>query len=162
MSRTFAVAFGVGLAVVAVLVAGILFMQRGSAIQIESRVLKVRTAPLDENSTIAVFDLRVSNPSNLIEEVRQVEAEMVDASGNVTNGDVISEGDTKRVFEAVPMLGQKYLDTLSMRTRLAPRSVADYMVAVRIPLPFDKVEARRKFVLHVDEVDGKNFDFNER
>jgi hypothetical protein len=162
MSRNFLIAFGVGLAVIALLVSGVLVMQRGSAINIEVKYLKVRTAPLDENSAVAAIDLRVTNPSDLLLEVRQVEAEMVDASGNTVKGEVISEGDTKRVFEAVPLLGTKFLETLSMRQRLTAHSTHDYMVAVRFPVPVEKVDARHRLVLHVDEVDGKTFDFPER
>src|SRR6185436_1581212 len=102
--------------------AGVMFMQRGSAIEIQAKYLKVRTAPLDDTSTVAVMDLRVTNPSNLLLEVRQVTVEMEDAKGERINGDVISEGDTQRVFEALPVLGQKYLETLSMRRRLSGRS----------------------------------------
>src|SRR5215831_5741774 len=115
MSRTFVIAFSIGLVLVGLLVAGVMLMQRGSAIDIEMRVLKVRTAPLDETSSVAALDARVSNPSNLVLEVRQVEAKMIDAAGAEVTGDVIGESDTKRVFEALPVLGQKYLETLSMR-----------------------------------------------
>ena len=162
MSRNFAIAFGVGLAIIALAVGGVLWMQRGSAIDFEARILKARIAPLDENSTVAVLDFRLSNPSNLILEVRRVEVEMVDASGAHITGDVISEGDTNRVFEAVPVLGTKYLPNLSMRQRITPHSTADYMTAARIPVPLAQVEARARFVLRIEEVDGKSFDFMER
>ena len=162
MSRNFLIAFGVGLAVIALAVAGVMFMQRGSAIEIQAKYLKVRTAPLDDTSTVAVMDLRVTNPSNLLLEVRQVTVEMEDAKGERITGDVISEGDTQRVFEALPVLGQKYLETLSMRRRLSGRSVGDYMVAARFSVPAAQVDARKRFILHVDEVDGKSFDFLER
>lgn len=162
MSRNFLIAFGVGLVLIALLVTGVMVMQRGSAINIDVKFLKVRTAPLDESSTVAAIDLRVTNPSDLLLEVRQVQVEMVDASGNTVNGDVISEGDTKRVFEAVPVLGTKFLDTLSMRQRLTAHSTHDYMVAVRFAVPLERVDARHRLVLHVEEVDGKTFDFPER
>jgi hypothetical protein len=162
MSRNFAIAFGVGLALIALAVAGVLFMQRGSAIDMQVRVLKARTAPLDEESTVAVLDFRLTNPSNLILEVRQLEVEMVDPGGANTTGGVISEGDAKRVFEAVPALGPKFLETLSMRTRIDPRSTKDYMVAARFDTPVAKVDARARFILRIEEVDGKSFDFPER
>ena|SRR5689334_5231512 len=161
MSRNFLIAFGVGLAVIGLLVAGVMFMQRGDAIEIQAKFLKVRTAPLDDTSTVAVVDLRITNPSNLLLEIRQVQMEMEDAGGMRT-GDVIGEGDTKRVFEALPVLGQKFLDTLSMRQRISSRSVGDYMVAARFAVPIAQVDARKRFILHVEEVDGKTFDFKER
>jgi len=161
MSRNFLIAFGAGLALIGLLVAGVMFMQRGDAIEIQAKFLKVRTAPLDDDSTVAVVDLRITNPSNLVLEIRQVQMEMEDAGGMRT-GDVIGEGDTKRVFEALPVLGQKYLDTLSMRQRISSRSTRDYMVAARFSVPLAQVDARKRFILHVEEADGKIFDFKER
>jgi len=161
MSRNFLIAFGAGLALIGLVVAGVMFMQRGDAIEIQAKFLKVRTAPLDDDSTVAVVDLRITNPSNLVLEIRQVQMEMEDAGGMRT-GDVIGEGDTKRVFEALPVLGQKYLDTLSMRQRISPRSTRDYMVAARFSVPLAQVDARKRFILHVEEADGKIFDFKER
>lgn len=161
MSRNFLIAFGAGLALIGLVVAGVMFMQRGDAIEIQAKFLKVRTAPLDDDSTVAVVDLRITNPSNLVLEIRQVQMEMEDAGGMRT-GDVIGEGDTKRVFEALPVLGQKYLDTLSMRQRISSRSTRDYMVAARFSVPLAQVDARKRFILHVEEADGKIFDFKER
>src|SRR5215472_6314905 len=108
MSRNFAIAFGVGLALIVLAVSGVFFMQRGSAIALEGRILKVRTAPLDADSTVAVIDFRLNNPSDILFEVRNVEVEMIDTKGTPYFGDVISEGDAKRVFEAVPVLGTKF------------------------------------------------------
>src|SRR3954447_13165994 len=162
MRNNFAVAFGVGLAAVAMLVGGILYMQRGDAIDLQGKILKVRTAPLDENSTIAVLDFRINNPSNILLEIRQVTLEMEDTAGKSAMGDVVSEGDAKRVFEAVPSLGPKFLTTLGMRERIAPHSTGDHMVAVRFQAPMAQVDARKRFILHVDEADGKSFDYVER
>ena len=162
MSRNFVIAFAVGLAVIALAVAGIIYMQRGDRIDFEAKILKVRTAPLDENSTVAVLDFRLTNPSNILLEVRRVEMEMEDTKGTRYDGDVISEGDAKRVFEALPILGPKFLETLSMRQRISPHSTGDYMVAARFQAPLAQVDARARFVLRVDEADGKSFDFLER
>lgn len=162
MSRNFLIAFAVGVALIALAVAGIMVMQRGSAIQFQARILKARTAPLDENSTVAVLDIRLSNPSDLVLEVMQVRLEMEDAKGTRVYGDVIGASDTKRVFEAVPSLGQQFLETLSMKQRIPPRSTNDYMVAARFGAPVAEVDQRARFVLHLDESDGKTFEFLER
>src|SRR4051794_17072914 len=128
MTRNFLIAFAVGVAVIALAVTGIMLNQRGSAIEFKARVLKARTAPLDENSTVAVLDIRLTNPSDLTLEILQVKLEMEDAKGTRVYGDVIGASDTKRVFEAVPVLGQQFLPTLSMRDRIPARSTKDYMV----------------------------------
>jgi hypothetical protein len=162
MSRNFLIAFSIGLLLIGLLVAGVMFMQRGSAIEFQAKFLKVRTAPLDESSTVAVIDLRLTNPSDLLLQVRQVQVEMEDAKGGRKQGDVISDSDTKRVFEALPLLGTKFLETLGMQQRVTSRSTTDYMVAARFAAPVAEVEARKRFVLHIEEVDGKSFEFVER
>jgi hypothetical protein len=162
MRNNFAVAFGVGLAAVAMLVGGILYMQRGDAIDLPGKILKVRTAPLDENSTIAVLDFRITNPSNILLEVLQVTVEMEDAAGKTATGSVIGETDARRVFEAVPALGPKFLTSLGMKQRIAPHTSGDYMVTVRFQAPVAQVDARKKFILHIDEADGKSFEYAER
>src|SRR4030095_7619221 len=63
--RRFLLMFAVGIGLMAVLVSGILFMQRGARIGLTGKFLKVRTAALDENSTVVVVDFRVNNPSDV-------------------------------------------------------------------------------------------------
>ena len=77
----FAIAFGIGIAVIAVAVAGILFMQRGAHMTLPGKVLKVRTAPLDDNSSVAVLDFRIANPSDVQFMVQTVTVEMEDNQG---------------------------------------------------------------------------------
>ncbi len=162
MSRNFWIAFGGGICAIALAVAGILYMQRGSVIDMQAKILKVRTAALDENSSIAVLDFRLTNPSDLLLEVRQVEVDLVDSKGNRDTGDTISDGDAKRVFDAIPLLGPKYLESLSMRQRISAHTTADYMTSARFALPVAQLQARARFILRVVEVDGKTFEFPEK
>ena len=81
MRNNFLAAFGVGLAIIALAVGGIFLMQRGDRIELPGKILKVRTAPLDENSSIAVIDFRMTNPSDILFEVRTVTVELEDKSG---------------------------------------------------------------------------------
>ena len=83
-------------------------MQRGAQIDLPGKILKVRTAPLDENSSIAVIDFRISNPSDILFEVRDVTVEMEDKAGKSYLGQTVSEMDAQRLFEAVPVLGTKF------------------------------------------------------
>ena len=84
MQNNFAAAFGVGLAIIALAVGGIFLMQRGDRIELPGKILKVRTAPLDEESSIAVIDFRITNPSDVQFEVRTVTVEMEDNQGKST------------------------------------------------------------------------------
>jgi hypothetical protein len=162
MSRSFAVAFAVGLVVIALAVGGILFVRRGDVVKLPGKILKVRTAPLDENSSIAILDFRVTNPSDVLQEVSQVKVEMEDTAGKSYLGDVSSEGDAKRIFEALPVLGPKFLTNLAMRTVLLPHVSEDHMVAARFQAPVAQIDARKRFILRIEEADGKSFEYPER
>jgi len=162
MNREFAVPFGVGLVLVALGIGAVFYIQRGAVIDLPGRILKVRTAALDDNSTIAVLDFRITNPSDVLLEVRQVQVEMEGKDGKSYLGDVASEGDTKRMFDAMPILGPKFLENLSMRQRIKPHVSEDHMVAARFAAPLDVVEGRKRFILHIEEIDGKSFEYPER
>lgn len=162
MRSNFLAAFGIGLAIIALAVGGIFLMQRGDRIELPGKILKVRTAPLDEESSIAVIDFRITNPSNILFEVRTVTVEMEDNQGKSYVGQSVSEMDAKRLFDAVPVLGPKFNPTLIMRERLGSHGSADRMIAARFQVPLTMLDGRKRFVVRVEEVDGKTFEYTER
>jgi len=162
MSKNFAIAFGIGIAVIALAVAGVLFMQRGSRLELPGKVLKVRTAPLDEHSSVTVIDFRVTNPSDVLFMVRSVSVEMEDNQGKSYEGSVAADMDVKPLFEGVPLLGQKYNDTLLMRQSIAPHTSTDRMVAARFQAPEDMLQARKRFIVRIEEMDRTSFELSER
>ena len=162
MQKSFLIALGIGLAVIAVVVAGIFVMQRGDRIELPGKILKVRTAELDAGSSIAVIDFRITNPSNVQFEVRTVTVELEDNTGKSYMGQSVSEMDAKRLFEAVPVLGEKYNPTLLMRERLGSRASADRMIAARFQAPVTLLDGRKRFIVRIEEVDGKSFEYSER
>jgi hypothetical protein len=137
-------------------------MQRGDRIELPGKILKVRTAPLDENSSIAVIDFRIANPSDILFEVRGVTVEMEDAQGKGYLGESVSEMDAARLFEGVPVLGPKFNRTLLMRDRIGSHGSADRMIAARFQMPMTQLDGRKRFVVHIEEVDGKVFEYAER
>jgi hypothetical protein len=160
--RRFLLMFAVGIGLMAVLVSGILFMQRGARIGLTGKFLKVRTAALDENSTVVVVDFRVNNPSDVLFVVHTVSLLMEDNDGKTYDGIVSSEVDAKRLFEGLPLLGQKFNDTLVMRDRIPGRSTTDRMVAVRYEAPEARIQARKRFLLRIKDVDGAVVEIPER
>jgi hypothetical protein len=162
MQKNFLMAFGVGLAIIALAVGGIFLMQRGDRIELPGKILKVRTAPLDDDSSIAVIDFRITNPSNILLEVRTVTVEMEDNQGRSYLGQSVSEMDAVRLFEGLPVLGQKFNPTLLMRDRLGSHGSADRMIAARFQAPMALLDARKRFVVRIEEVDGKTFEYMER
>jgi hypothetical protein len=162
MQKNFLVAFGIGLAIIALAVGGIFFMQRGDRMELPGKILKVRTAPLDDDSSIAVIDFRITNPSNILFEVRTVTVEMDDNQGRSYLGQPVSEVDAIRLFEGLPVLGQKFNPTLIMRERLGSHRSADRMIAARFQAPMALLDGRKRFVVRIEEVDGKSFEYAER
>jgi hypothetical protein len=162
MSKNFLIAVGIGIACVAIAVVGILFMQRGARVGVTGQVLKVRTAPLDENSTIVVLDFRVTNPSDYPFVARNVTAIFEDASGNRTEGITASEIDARHIFEGIPVLGEKYSQTLIERDKVTPRGTLDRMVAARFDMPEAKLQGRKRFVVKIEEIDGQVFEISEK
>jgi hypothetical protein len=162
MQKNFLVAFGIGLAIIALAIGGIFFMQRGDRMELPGKILKVRTAPLDDDSSIAVLDFRITNPSNILFEVRTVTVEMDDNQGRSYLGQPVSEVDAIRLFEGLPVLGQKFNPTLIMRERLGSHRSADRMIAARFQAPMALLDGRKRFVVRIEEVDGKSFEYAER
>ena len=162
MQKTFLAAFGIGLAIIALAVGGIFVMQRGDRIELPGKILKVRTAELDQDSSIAVIDFRITNPSDVQFEVRTVTVEMEDNQGKSYQGQSVSDMDATRLFEGLPVLGQKYNKTLLMRERLGSRGSADRMIAARFQAPLAMIDGRKRFIVRIEEVDGKSFAYSER
>jgi hypothetical protein len=162
MRNNFLAAFGVGLAIIALAVGGIFLMQRGDRIELPGKILKVRTAPLDEDSSIAVIDFRMSNPSDILFEVRTVTVEMDDNQGKSYLGQTVSEMDAQRLFEALPVLGAKFNPTLLTRDRLGAHKSADRMIAARFQAPMAMLDSRKRFIVRIEEVDGKSFEYVEQ
>jgi len=162
MSKNFLMAFGIGIVCIAIGAWWVVHMQSGAYVDLPGKILKVRTAPLDEASALAALDFRVSNPADYPFVVRKVTVIMEDSAGNQSEGQTVSEVDARQLFQVIPLLGQKFNDTLLMRDSIPPHTSWDRMVAARFEVPQSKIEARKRLVVRIEEVDGKVFDLSEK
>ena len=162
MKHQFWVACGIGIACVGLVVAGVLFMQRGARVGLTGSVLKVRTAPLDDNSSVVVLDFRINNPGNVLFVVRGVTVVLEEKDGKQFDGQTVAEMDAKRLFEGLPLLGPKYTDTLVERDRVPGHTSQDRMIAARFNAPESRLEGRKRFLLRIEEVDGLVSEITER
>ena len=162
MSKNFLTAFLVGLAVVAIAVTAILVMNRGARIGLTGKIMKVRTAPLDENSSVAVLDFRITNPASVAFVVRTVTVVLDDPDGQEYQGATVSEIDAKRLFEGLPLLGQKFNETLLMRDKIPSGATQDRMVAARFEAPESRLDGRKRFLLRIEDVDGPVTELSEK
>jgi len=162
MSKTLIITFAIGIAVIAVAIGSVFYVQRGAHITLPGKVLKVRTAPLDENSSVAAIDYRITNPSDYTFMAKSVTIVLEDASGNQTDGQTSSELDAQRLFAGIPLLGPKYNESLKERDKVPPHATLDRMVAARFEVPESKLAARKRFLVRIEEVDGIVSEFAEQ
>jgi hypothetical protein len=163
MSKNILVASGIGILCVAIAVAMIFHMQRGAHIELTGKILKVRTAALDDNASVAAVDFRVTDPADYGFVVQKVTLIVVDAAGKEIEGDTISEIDAKRVFEAVPLLGPKFNPSLIMRERIPQHATVDRMTSARFEVADTVLQKRKNLILRIEEMDGRAVDeFTEK
>ena len=161
LTQRFLSAFGVGLVVILIAVAWILYMQRGAHIEPQGKILKVRTQALDENAAVAIADFRVENSSDYPVVVRELQVTLEGADGKTYEGSVVAEMDAKRLFQYYPLLGQKYNDTLKIRDRITPHQTIDRMIAARFEMPQTELDKRKKMAIRVVDVDGPSGELTE-
>jgi hypothetical protein len=154
MRKELAVPFAIGLAVILVAIGAVLYMQRGAHVELKGSVLKVRTMALDENASLAVVDFRFANSADYPFVVRSCTVTVEDASGRVTEGVSVTELDARRLFDYYHVLGKKYNDTLLLKDKIAAHESQDRMIAARFEIPVSQLEARKRLVVRVEDVDG--------
>ncbi|HLI85083.1 MAG TPA: hypothetical protein VKV17_14275 [Bryobacteraceae bacterium] len=154
MRKPLLIAFGIAAVIVIVAIAAVFWAQKGAHMELRGQILKVRTAPLDENHSVAVVDFRFLNLADYEYEVRQVTVTVADKSGMTIEGMTIPEIDAQHLFAAIPLLGQKYNPSLIVRNRIPAHVTQDRMIAASFPVPEDQLDMRRGLTVRVQEHGG--------
>jgi hypothetical protein len=145
---------GIGVCLMAGVVAGVMWFNRGSHVVVEGKIQKVRIQEVDTNSSIVVVDFRFTNPADYPFVVRSVALLMEEKDGKTVEGVTVAEIDARRVFTYYPALGQKFNDTLVIREKIAPKQTLDRMLAAQFNLTEAKLNERARLRLRVEDVDG--------
>lgn len=161
MSKNLMVACAIGIGCVIVLVGVVLFVQRGAHLDLPGHFLKVRTAPLSDDAAVAVVDFRVTNASDYPAVVRNVLVYAEDKNGARLAGRTIADSDAQRVFDGIPLLGQKFNASLVLQNKIPGRATWDRMIAASFEVPDAKLQERKRFVVSIEEIDGKIFEIAE-
>jgi hypothetical protein len=154
MKKPLVLAFSLAVVIVLAIIAGVFWVQRGAHLELRGQILKVRTAPLDENHSVAVVDFRFQNPADYEYDVKEVTVTVQDKAGTNIAGMTISEMDAQHLFEAIPLLGEKYNPSLIVRNRIAPHATEDRMIAASFAIPEQQLDMRRAIMVRVEEADG--------
>ena len=154
MSKRLLIFFGIGLVAVAIAVVVILSANKGSHLELQGKILKVRTGALGERNSIAVMDFRVLNPSDLPFTVRNVEISLEKASGEMEDGATISKSDLKQLFQYNRFLGDQYNEGLGLQDAIAPHATVDRMVAVHFEVSDEELEKAKAVHVSIQDMNG--------
>jgi hypothetical protein len=139
----------------AILVAIIVFFNRGSHIRVEGSVQKVRTVSTGDNSSVGVIDFHFVNPANYPFVIRSVDIVCETRGGELLTSRFASQRAVDDLFKYKALeLGAKYNNTLKMGTRIEPGQSLDAMVAGAFDVPEQQLKERKRFLVRVEELDG--------
>jgi len=161
LNRQFLTFVGIGLLVVAVALAITLWGTKGAHLELQGKILKVRTLPTDEKNSIVVVDFRVTNESKQNFIVQDATVVITTADGKPLECDPIARQDVNRVMEYYKVLGPKYNETLIQRDKVAGGATMDRMVAASVPLTEEELGKRKALAVRLHDVDGPTFELTE-
>ena len=159
MRENFAKAFGLGLAAVAVIVGVIMFMQKGAHMDLPGQI-KVRTVPTGDDAAIALVDLHVTNPSDYNFMIGDITVTVETNAGDKTE-EIVSRDDAKRLFDSMPDSGP-FHPALYTKANIPPRTTGDYTLVAQFSVPERMLKDRKRFVVHVQEVNGTTMEYSEK
>jgi hypothetical protein len=154
MSKRLLIFFGIGVVAVAIAVVVILSANKGAHLQLQGKIMKVRTGALGEGNSIAVMDFRVENPSDKPFVVRTVDIALEQKNGEMLDGITVSKADLKQLFQYNRFLGDQYNDGLGLQDSIAPHSTVDRMVAAHFEVSDQDLEKAKAVHLSIQDVDG--------
>ena len=162
LTKTFLIAFGIGLAVVGLLIIGTLVTTKSGHLSVVGKLMKVRSLPTDEKNTLLVVDFRAHNEAKIPFMSQQAKVVVTKPDGSEVEGDTIAQSDMDRVFDYYKILGPKYNPVLIQRDRIKAGETMDRMVAASVALPESDVEKRKNLTVRLYDVDGQTFDIKEK
>lgn len=154
MSKQILIFAGIGLVALAIAVVVILAGNKGAHLQLEGKILKVRTGALGDGNSLAVMDFRVNNPSDVPFVVREVDISLEKANGEMIDGVTVSKADLKQLFQYNRFLGDQYNDGLGLQDKIAPHSTVDRMVAAHFEVGEQDLEKAKAVHVSIQDVDG--------
>ncbi len=162
LTRTFLIAFGMGLVVVAILIVGTLMKTKSGHLSVVGKIMKVRPLSTDPQNTLVVVDFRAHNEARIPFMSREAKVIVTKADGSEVEGDTVAQSDMDRVFDYYRILGPKYNPVLIQRDRIKGGETMDRMIAASVALPESEVEKRKNLAVRLFDVDGQTFDISEK
>jgi hypothetical protein len=147
--------------IVAILLAIVLWFNRGAQVRLEARILKTRLIPTDDNACFAVLEARVKNPSNVTFVVKDVHFKVLLADGTTLDGDQVAQMDLDRVLDFLKIHGPRYNPVLKPRDSFTGSSQTNRTIVASFPRSASEIGRRKGFIIDVDDLDGAVTHFAE-
>jgi len=157
MSKQLVIGVGAGLVVIAVSIFLVFSTTKGAHLELKGSILKVRTGELDENSSAALLDVRLENPSNILFVVREVTAQLEKSDGALVDGIMVPRMNVKNMLLYNKFLGAQYNDTLTIKDKVPAHQTIDRMIAVTFPVSGKDLDAAKAIHLNIEDLDGAMF-----
>ena len=161
MSKQGLIAGLIAVVVVAAVVGGILLSTRKNRVELQGEFLKVRSHALDPEHTVALIDVRLTNPSTQQFLVKDLDVFVDDASGKPVKADVYSDVEIQRVVEYYPVLGKKYNQGLIRHDKINSGQSVDRTVSINIPLSDEQLARRKGIRIEIHDTDGPTIEVSE-
>jgi hypothetical protein len=162
MPKQFWAFLAVGLVVVGIAVSAIWTGTKSAHLEVTGKILKVRSIALEGGTSLVVIDFRITNPSAIPFEVREVSLSMERFKEDPLNGTEVARPDVDTMFQAQPLIGPKYNDVLAPPDVIPPGKTIDRMAEASFDVPEDAVEFRKAVILHIEDINGAGFDIAEK
>jgi len=158
MREQFVSAFVIGLIAVAVAVGGILYMQRGAHMGLTGP-MTIRTLATDKDTSLALVNLHITNPADYEFEVHNVTVTLETNAGEFPT-EIVSRTDAQRLFDTMPEAGP-FHPPLYTKAIIPAHSTGDYTVVAQYSRPERFLKDRKRFVVRIEEINGKVAEFSE-
>jgi len=153
MSKAFVIAFAAAVLVIGGLIWFGFADTKGNHLAPTGSIGKVRTVKGDD-LTYMVIDFKVKNDSDRDMVVHSIEASVDTGAGEPIVGKGVAKSDVESAFRNFPALGEQYNAVLRERDSVPAHQEVDRMVGIRFDAPFEKIEARKRVVLRLEDVTG--------
>ena len=158
MSKQLLIFAGVGVLVIATAIFFVFTSTKGAHLELKGQILKIRSGALDDQSSAAVLDFRVENPSDVPFVVREVNVVLEKQDGSTADALIVSKADLNQLLQYNKFLGQRYNEVLTLRDKVPPHATVDRMVAVRFEVPSQQLDNGKAIRLQIQDVDGTTFE----
>jgi hypothetical protein len=160
MSKQFWIFFAIGVIAVVIGVSMTWETTKGAHLEVEGRILHVRTLAATPKSTIVIVDFRETNSSDVKFEVKNIEMKLDGVTEEA--GQSISKADLNNIFEYMKEAGPKYNEPQSMGDVLRPHSTVERMVAAKFDVVESAVKARKGLRLRIEDMDRTTLELAEK